>query len=331
LYPGGYYLFSGESSDSLRKATREIETARLAGGTAEPASNAQANETSYKDRLWKGWVLPASDKDVWFVAGSAAYYYRLLESENLEQAMEAQRIRYRGLKLAPDNESTRFHIERAKGVLFLDGLRRRMGDDAFLNLMTEYFSANTTKTVTAQSFLDKAGTTFDWAEPGDGPAYLPDDVDRRLDSAVIVYGTKSEAGTNRYAAEQLQGRYRDDWQVEVPVLRDFEVSDAELRQRDVIFIGRPEINSALAAWAEKLGLDYDRGVIKVKDKVYASERNALVYAAKNPLNAAHMVLVFAGNSPAQTVEALKQTEAQTPFIVLEDGKPVERMSPSARN
>ncbi len=32
-----------------------------------------------------------------------------------------------------------------------------MGDDAFLKLMSDYFAANTTKTVTAQSFLDKAG------------------------------------------------------------------------------------------------------------------------------------------------------------------------------
>jgi hypothetical protein len=321
LYPGGYYLFSGEPSENLRKARQETETARLEGGTAQPM-NAQAKATSYKDRLWKGWVLPASDRDVWFVAGSAAYY-RLLESEDLEQAMEAQRIRYRGLALAHDNESTRFRIERAKGALFLDRLRRRMGDDAFLNLMTEYFAANTTKTVTAQSFLDKAGTTFDWTEPGDGPAYLPEDIYRRLASAVVVYGTKSEAGTNRYAAELVQRRYREDWQVQVPIFRDFEITGEDLKQRDVLFIGRPETNSALAAWARKLGLDYDRGVIKVNGKAYASERDSLVYAAKNPLDAAHMVLVFAGNSPTQTVMALSKDEAQTPYVVLEDGKPAE--------
>ena len=99
--------------------------------------------------------------------------------------------------------------ERVKGVLFLDGLRRKMGDDAFLKLMTDYFAANTTKTVTAQSFLDKAGVPFDFAEPAAGPAYLPGDIGRRLATAVIVYGTLREAGTNRYAAEQLQTRFRD--------------------------------------------------------------------------------------------------------------------------
>ena len=33
-----------------------------------PAANA------LRDRLWKGWILPASDADTWFAAGSAAYH-----------------------------------------------------------------------------------------------------------------------------------------------------------------------------------------------------------------------------------------------------------------
>ena len=54
-----------------------------------------------------------------------------------------------------------------------------MGDDAFLKLMDDYFAANTTKTVTAQSFLDKARVTFEFTEPGDGPAYLASDIGRQ--------------------------------------------------------------------------------------------------------------------------------------------------------
>ncbi len=329
LYPGGYLLFSGEPSESLRASVLENEKARLAGKPAEPGKGEETKEASYTDRLWKGWVLPASDADTWFVAGSAAYF-QLLKSDDLEQEVEAQRIRYRGLKLAPDNPLTRYQVERVKGILFLDGLRRRMGDGAFLKLMSDYFAANSTNTVTAQSFLDKAAAIFTPPEPGDGPAYLPGDIWQRLRSAEIVYGTVSEAGTNRYAAERLQRRYRDIWQVEVAVRRDFEVSEADLEQRDVIFIGRPETNSALMAWAGRLGLTYDGAVFREKDKVYASERDSLVFAAKNPLNAAHMVLVFAGNSPTGTVEALNTDHALTPYVVLEDGKPVDRKGDEPR-
>ena len=320
LYPGGYRLFDGLASEKLLATVRENEAARLAPTVSAVKPAAKAAPIG-EDRLWKGWVLPASDADTWLVAGSAAYY-RGLQSKDLDQALEAQRVRYRGLKLAADNPQTQFQREQIKGILFLDQLRRKMGDDAFFKLMEDYFAANTTKTVTAQSFLTKAGASFDFTDPADGPAYLPGDIGRRLAWAVIVYGTVAEAGTNRYAAETLQTRYRDGMQVNVAILKDFEVSDADLQHRDVIFVGRPATNSALAAWAAKIGLHYDDAVIQMNGQTFASERDSLVMAASNPLDASHMVLVLAGNDPLHTVEALNADGSQRPSNVLEDGKPL---------
>jgi hypothetical protein len=318
LYPGGYYLFGAQASENLLSTARKNEEARVAGKASE--TKARKPSPDYTDRLWKGWVLPASDADTWFVAGSAAYY-RLLGSEDFEQALEAERIRYRRLKLSPDDARNRFSLEEIKGALFLDQLRRKIGDDAFFQLMESYFAANTTRTVTAQSFLDKAGAVFEFTEPGDGPAYLPGDIRQRLRSAVIVYGTVAEAGANRFAAEQLQSRYRDSDQINVAILRDFEVSDDDLRHRDVVFVGRPATNSALAGWAAPIGLHYSGAVFERDGATFASERNSLVMAAANPLDAAHMVLLFAGNDPLHTVEALGTETSQTPSVVLEDGKP----------
>jgi hypothetical protein len=320
LYPGGYHLFDAQASENLLSTVRTNEEARLAvqvSGT-KPADKAKAD---YADRLWKGWVLPASDADTWFVAGSAVYYLAL-ESKDPEQAIEGERIHYRGLKLAADNPQVRFRREQAKGALFLDQLRRKMGDDAFFKLMQDYFAANATKTVTAQSFLDKAGVRFDFVEPGEGSVYLPGDIVHGLDSAVIVYGTLAEAGTNRFAAEQLQARYRDQAQIDVAIRKDFETSDEELRHRDVIFVGRPETNEALARWADRIGLHYQGAEFEVAGEKYASERDSLVMAAANPLDASHMVLVMAGNDPLRTVEAAKIDNAPTAYVVLKDGKPV---------
>ncbi len=109
----------------------------------------------------------------------------------------------RRLELNPDTPSSRLRREQTRGVLFLDSLRRKMGDEAFLKLMNDYFVANTTKPVTAESFLQKAGVRFETVNPPAGPAYLTNDIRRRLSSAVIVYGTVREAGANRYAAEQM--------------------------------------------------------------------------------------------------------------------------------
>ncbi len=197
-------------------------------------------------------------------------------------------------------------------------MRRKMGDDAFVALMARYFAANTTKTVTADSFLQLAGMPYQVPDVGTGPAYLVRDLRTRQTPAVIVYGTASEAGVNRYAAEQLQLQLRDQLQRELPIYKDFEVNDAMLSHLDVMFIGRPETNSMLASWSEKLGLEYHGPVFKVADVTYASERNGLVFAAKNPLDATRMVVVFAGNSPLETARSIRGS-GQAPAVVLENG------------
>jgi hypothetical protein len=305
LYPSGYYLFDGSAP------------APAAAPPAKSEAKSDAKPVSYENRLWKGWILPASDADTWFAAGSATYH-RMLAREGLQKSLDAMLIRYRGSKMAPANDMNRYAIEEAKGVLFLDGLRRKMGDDAFLKLMSDYFAANTTKTVTAQSFLDKAGVPFDFAEPADGPAYLTTDIGARLATAVLVYGTDRDAGANRFAAEQMQSQFLNMFESVVPIYKDFEANDELLRHRDVIFMGRPEANSALAAWAEKLGLKYRGAAFESDGKIHTSEREALLLAAKNPLDASHMVLVVAGNDALRTVKALR-AQAQADHVVFEDG------------
>jgi Phospholipase B len=320
LYPSGYYLFQQEPSDSLRAALGENEKARLAALPDSPraSSPAVADPPSFEGRLWKGWVLPATDDDMWFVAGSAAYK-RVLQSKDVEEALDAQRATWRGLELIPDTPANHFRREQAKGVLFLDSLRNKMGDAAFLNLMSDYFAANTTKTVTAQSFLDRAGARIDVIDPADGPAYLTRDIWGKLASSVIVYGTVRDAGANRYAAEQMQNGFLDLYESQVPIYKDFEVTDDLLRSHEVVFIGRPESNSALARWSEKLGLNYNGAAFTINGTVYASEREALILAAQNPLDATRMVLVVAGNDALSTVKAQREDLSADEYVIFRDG------------
>jgi hypothetical protein len=317
LYPSGYTLFETEPSASLGAAIDENEKARLTASLdrQKPADPPDPPAKSYEGRLWKGWVLPASDADTWFVAGSAQYE-RVLASKNVEDALNAQRAIWRGLQLAPDTALNRYLREQSKGVMFLDSLRVKIGDDAFLKLMNDYFSANTTKTVTAQSFLDRAGAHLGEIDPPDGPAYLTNDIWRRLPSAAIVYGTLRGAGANRYVAEQLQSRFLGRYQSEVPIFKDFEASDELLRHRDVVFVGRPEANSALALWSGKLGLNYEGADFKLDGHAHADEREALILAATNPLDAAHMVLVVAGNDALSTVKAQAADFSADEYLVL---------------
>jgi Phospholipase B len=316
LYPSGYHLFEAEPSPALRSEIQQNEKARLVAlaATPQPKTIAISDPPSYEGRLWKGWMLPASDADIWFVAGSAEYE-RVLDSKDVQEALNAQRAEWRRLQLNHGSATENFYRERTRGVLFLDSLRLKLGDDAFLKLMDDYFAANSTKTVTAQSFLDKAGARLEDIDPPDGPAYVTSDIWPRLASAVIVYGTLRDAGANRYAAEQLQKQFLSRYQSEVPIYKDFEAADDVLRHRDVVFVGRPEANSALAAWSGQLHLDYSGAEFKIDGEVHASEREALILAAENPLDAAYMVLTVAGNDALSTVKAVDADLSADEYIV----------------
>jgi hypothetical protein len=305
LYPSGYVLLKAEAQAPEASAKQKTET------------KAPAKAVSYKDKLWSGWLLPASDADTWLVAGSADYR-RALASDDVELAMNQRRARYRRLKVGEQNAMTHVELEQTRGSLFFDGLRAKMGDDAFLKLMKDYYANNTTKTVTAASFLAKAGVPFEVAEPAAGPAYVTSDIGDRLPTTVIVYGTVREAGANRYAAEQMQLRYLDWYESAVPIYKDFEVSDEMLRHKDVIFVGRPETNSTLAAWSDRLGVQFEGAAFKIGGEVHASEREALVMAGSNPLDGAHMVLTVAGNDALRTVKA-SRAQAPTEYVLMDDG------------
>ncbi len=311
LYPSGYYLFSADPSEALEAA--------LAAPLAAAASEDTPARTTYKPELWKGYLLPASDADLWIAAGSVAYA-QVLGSGDIDRALEVWRTQYRGWKSSPPDEAVRVRIEEARGIFFLDALRRKTGDEAFAKLMNGFYAENSGKPVAANAFLERAGVSFEVPEPGAGPSYLVSDIGRRLKSAILVYGTNREAGANRYTAEKMQSDLLNQFESQVPLYKDFEVWPELLRDRDVIFVGRPEANSALADWADRLKLDYRGAAFRIEGKLHADEREALLLAASNPLNPAHMVLVVAGNDALST---LKSSRFQMPveYVICSGGSP----------
>jgi hypothetical protein len=342
IYSSGYRLI--QPLPTALTATPPTEPrASASGPTANPEPPAP-KKPSYKDRLWEGWILPASDAELWLSAGSAAYY-RLLGAEDVERELKAYRAQFltaaveadqplRTLVSTPQTAHW-FDLAANKGVLLLDALRRELGDDRFLALMKDFFAAHTTRSVTAQAFLEAAdkaaGRSMQpffatWLDgkglPGSEskPVYMPTLLGQRLRTALLVYGTVQDAGANRYAAEQWQRKFLDWFESAVPLRKDFEVSEEELRGHDVIFVGRPETNSALAAFQQRLGLTYQGAQFRVGDHDYASEKEALVLAAPNPLDATRMALVLAGNSALETVRLTSVEGDRCEYAVYREGK-----------
>jgi hypothetical protein len=301
----------------------------------------------YRDRRWAGWILPTLDSELWLSAGSAAYY-RVLGAEDWEKQLEVHRARFRAAALKGDqplrslasdlSTACWFELATSKGALLFDALRRELGDDRFFTLMKDFFAAHSGRIATSQAFFaaaDKAaGKSLQpffaaWLEnkglPGDTgkTVYLIDHLGARLDSALLVYGTVQEAGANRYAAEQLAHRFLDRFESEVPVRKDFETSEEDLQFHDIVFVGRPETNSALAAWKDRLGVSYPAGVFRVNGVEHGSEKEALLLAAPNPLDRARMVLVVAGNSALETVRLVTATPESAEYAIYREGRRTE--------
>jgi len=356
LYSSGYRLFQGHPADAIKMTLEGAQkaspiTAQTSSGEGRGGGRGgnrrrggSGSEAAANEKMWRGWILPASDADVWLTAG-ATEYHSVADSNEIDKRLESFRAEYRAAaldgeqplsKLTSSTISSNWHtLAESKGVLLLDALRRSMGDDAFYSLMRDFFDKNTTKMVHASDFIAAAGPAEQalftkWLDgtglPGtpDGPIYSAGDLRRRLGSTIIVYGTVLEAGANRYAAEQLQKQFLDQYESEVRIYKDFEVTDRELADHDVLFVGRPETNSALAAWAKPLALDYDGEVFNIAGKDHSSENDALVLAGTNPQNMKHMVLIAAGNSPLGTVLLTRAGGfGASQYQLYDSGKPAE--------
>jgi hypothetical protein len=247
-----------------------------------------------------------------------------LQSGDLDQRMQAHWAEYRAAKLAdPETPITRFEEESHRGAILLDSLRKGMGDDRFFEFMKKYFAANSTKAVQASAFLEAAGTTPTMPLDKGGPEYLCHDIMRQLSQAIIVYGTVTEASANRYAAEQLQKGLMNRYEAAIPIRKDFEVSDAELRAHSVIFVGRPETNAAIAGFRHRLDLNYEGADFRLDGKDHASETEGLMFAAANPMDHSKMFLLVAGNTGLQTVKLASSRPAEAEFGIFDSGKLAE--------
>ena len=87
----------------------------------------------------------------------------------------------------------------------------------------------------------------------------------------------------------------------------------------MIFVGRPETNSAIAGFRHRLDLDYDGANFRLNGKDHASETEGLMLAAANPLEHSHMFLLLAGNSALETVKLAGSPAAAAEFAIFDSG------------
>ncbi len=276
IHSSGYRLFQAESA---------------APASAEPeAVKKEASKPVLKkvpeDQLWKGWVLPAAEADEWITLGSAAWH-RILSADNPDESLKINIMRARESETA---------AREARAILQFDAIRSQMGDESFLKMMRDFYAKYTTRTVRTADFPAPPPQV---QLPDAPPLFLA--LMSRLSNTVVVYGTAMEAGANRHAAELLQSSFNGWFETRIPVLRDFELTPELARTKSIVFIGRPETNSALSEFSAQLPARFDAATFTIDGRTFAHERDGVSCAAANPGNPAEMILVLAGNSAVETV------------------------------
>jgi hypothetical protein len=207
-----------------------------------------------------------------------------------------------------------------KGVLLLDALRRKLGEEKFVALMDDFGTANAGKEVTTAAFrahVEKAsgkklGDFFAaWLEkpglagqPDKGGPYTVLSFYPEIEEAVIVYGTADDEAANREAAQALEAALRRRGaNVEVPIKRDRDVSSDELKKCHLLLVGRPASNTITRRFQDSLPVTFGARSVKVRDQVYAHPDTAVLAAAVNPLNRRYSLVVIAGLEAASTAAA----------------------------
>jgi hypothetical protein len=217
------------------------------------------------------------------------------------------------------DQSDWYRIASGKGVLLLHELRKKLGDGKFADMMdafgrdhggkpasTAEFQAHIVKWVNGSG--DLAALLDQWLNqpglPGDKGkgVYTVHSFQADLEHTLIVYGTLDEEYTNREAAEGLQQAIRQGPNITVPIKADKDVMDADLKERHLLLIGRPDSNRCVARFKEALPITFGSRSFTVRKDCYAHAKSAVVAAAENPLNPRYSMVVIAGLDAASTLK-----------------------------
>jgi hypothetical protein len=220
-----------------------------------------------------------------------------------------------------------YRIASGKGVLLLHQLRKLIGDDRFADMMDAFGRAHAGKEATAAEFQTHvakyakgdcsaffnawlAGTGLPQAakngegQKTNGGVFSVLSFQAERDQTLIVYGTADEIHTNREAAEALQKAIIEQWSnITVPIKADKDVTDADLKNRHLLLIGRPDTNKCVERFRAKLPVTFGSRSFTVMNECYAHANSAVMAAAENPLNPRYSMVVIAGLGAASTLRA----------------------------
>lgn len=125
-------------------------------------------------------------------------------------------------------------------------------------------------------------------------------------TAKIVYGTKRQIEANHTLglrfSTALADRFTEDL---IPVIKDSELGDEQLKSNDLIIMGNVEDNSIMKLLCDQLKLKVRKNMFEWNDNIYSRSDEGLFLTLPNPYNNEKIVYLFITNSALELHQMTK--------------------------
>src|SRR5262249_24602118 len=123
--------------------------------------------------------------------------------------------------------------------------------------------------------------------------------DAFMDAFIMVKptGMALDAKTGEWVEKEMKhatDHWRKQFRGDAPVKKDTEITDADIKNNNLILWGDPQSNAVLAKIAEKLPIKWTDKGITVGKETYKSGENVPVLIYPNPLNPSKYVVINSG-------------------------------------
>ncbi|MBC7327251.1 tetratricopeptide repeat protein [bacterium] len=151
---------------------------------------------------------------------------------------------------------------------------------------------------------------------------------RRIDSILIVYGTQSKNPEENQACEYLANKVKEYLGKRLVCKKDTELSQEEIRSKNLVLIGTPSSNKVLANLSGSLPIKIGTDItIEVADRLYKGEDLGVIMVAPHPLNEELFVLVYSAFQPSLLRNIFSVYHGGTDYIIFSTQSLSERVEP----
>jgi hypothetical protein len=144
-------------------------------------------------------------------------------------------------------------------------------------------------------------------------------------TAKIVYGTKRQIEANHTLALRfstaLADRFTEDL---IPIIKDSELGEDQLRNNDLIVMGNIEDNSIMKLFCDQLKLKVGKNFFEWNDKTYGRSDEGLFLTLPNPYNNEKIIYLFITNSALELHQMTKVVNRMPQWAIFKWDKIIEQ-------